>query len=258
VEIIQIYVVKKGLTRTGNNVIRDVLQHIECDAPLKLNILPTVSIGDTFYINIENLPENLIPLKTFKSSKRIPEKFQVDFLIVLNFNGFTSEPIRFKQPNPNGKNKDKRVRFIIPNIQWAYKVRTISEMVQWYEQTENEGFSGFNNLEDFANWYKTNVEDGTCGYCGLTERECQEIVHKGLLTSLRFPIYKNTSQGVNRGYWLEIDRRNPIGLYSRENCIPSCYFCNNDKSDVFTEQQYREFVADRLGFLRRLIDQNQE
>ena len=253
-EITQIYIVKKSLTRQENNVLNEVITHFEYDERVKLKQLPLVSIGDIFYLNIENINNDLIPKRTFKSKKREPEKLQVDILLVFNDNGFTSTPIRFKQPDPNGNQKDKRIKIRIPKFEWKYIVRTKEEMEKWFDDTDKEGISGFDNKNDFYDWYEENVKDGKCHYCDLTERECQEIIHKGLLTSLRFPIYKNSSQGVNRGYWLEIDRRNPTGLYSKENCVPCCYFCNNDKSDVFTEEQYKEFMKDRIGFIKKLLN----
>jgi len=45
----------------------------------------------------------------------------------------------------------------------------------------------------------------------------------------------------------------PKGPYSKDNCVLSCGFCNNDKSDVFSYDQYIEFREDRVGFLRRLL-----
>jgi hypothetical protein len=255
-EIKKIFVVKKGLTRTEVNVMDIVLPYFECDFNDKVQRLPQVSEGDVFYLDTNHLNEELIPTRTFKWKTKEPEKIQIDILLVIENNRIETKPIRFKQPNPKGKRDDKRVRIEIPKIEWEYSRKTKEQIEQWYSDTEKDGLSGFDDLEDFLDWYEENVQDKKCGYCQLSERDCQSIIHKGLLTSLRFPIYKNTSQGVNRGYWLEIDRKNPIGLYSRENCIPSCYFCNNDKSDVFNEVQYREFMTDRIGFVRRILNEN--
>lgn len=79
-------------------------------------------------------------------------------------------------------------------------------------------------------------------------------MHKGLLTSNRFPLEGIISRGVNRGYWLEIDRKNPKALYSSDNCVLSCYFCNNDKSDVFDDAEHKAFKENRLGFLGELLN----
>lgn len=143
-------------------------------------------------------------------------------------------------------------------MSWEYKGKTKEQLESWYKGKVREELNGFESFEDFYNWYEVSVLDGKCFYCGLTERESQRIIHDGLLTSNRFPLEGRFSKGVNRGYWLEIDRRNPKGKYSRENSVPCCYFCNNDKSDVFTDEQYREFVNDRPSFLKNLLRKQNE
>ncbi len=134
---------------------------------------------------------------------------------------------------------------------WSYSPKTDKQLKTWFDSKVREDKSGFKNYEDFRDWYDNKTK--FCFYCGLTEEETQELIHRGLLTSKRFPNEGKTSQGVNRGYWLEVDRRIPTGVYSRENCELSCYFCNNDKSDVFTDIQYKVFVKDRIGFVRNLL-----
>jgi 5-methylcytosine-specific restriction endonuclease McrA len=87
----------------------------------------------------------------------------------------------------------------------------------------------------------------------LTEVECQKIVKTGLLTSKRFPKDGILGRGQSRGFWLEIDRVNPKENYSVQNCVLSCYFCNNDKSDVFDGENYKDFMKNRVGFLRKIL-----
>ena len=54
---------------------------------------------------------------------------------------------------------------------------------------------------------------------------------------------------VDEGY-----RKNPLGPYSVDNCVLSCYFCNNDKSDIFSEKEYIEVLnSSRVKFFRELI-----
>ncbi len=139
-------------------------------------------------------------------------------------------------------------------MSWEYKVKSKKQLESWYNDKVKQNLNGFESFDDFYSWYEVCVLDGTCFYCGLTERESQQIVHDGLLTSKRFPLGGRFSQGVNRGFWLEIDKRNPKGQYSRENSVPCCYFCNNDKSDVFTDEQYKEFIKDRPAFLKQLLE----
>jgi hypothetical protein len=92
-----------------------------------------------------------------------------------------------------------------------------------------------------------------CHYCGVSEYVVQEIVTKGLLTSKRFPQNGKTGRGQNRGMWLEVDKFNPNELYSRENYVLACYFCNNDKSDVFGGQEYLELYHNRQSYLKNLL-----
>ena len=138
-------------------------------------------------------------------------------------------------------------------MNWNYEKKSEEQLRKWFsnKKSRNPEVIGFKSVDDFLEWY--NSEKKVCYYCGLTEENSQEIVHKGLLTSNRFPIGGVFSQGVNRGYWLEIDRKKPKGQYSFENCVLSCYFCNNDKSDVFTDEQYNLFMKDRVGYLRNLL-----
>lgn len=129
---------------------------------------------------------------------------------------------------------------------WSYKRKTDKQLKDWFNKKVKENRSGFNDLEDFRDWYDKGKK--VCYYCGLSEQESQEIVHNGLLVSNRFPLNGEIKRGVNRGYWLEFDRKDPRGIYSKENCVLSCYFCNNDKSDVFNDGQYEEFIKNRPVF----------
>ena len=93
--------------------------------------------------------------------------------------------------------------------------------------------------DEFIDWYKTKVHDG-CHYCGISEKDCRELVLK--IPSSRFPKSSDLQRGKSRGYYLEVDRKEPKGVYSTDNCVLSCYFCNNDKSDVFNHDQYMELL----------------
>lgn len=142
-------------------------------------------------------------------------------------------------------------------MNWNYKEKPIKKLRDWYNDKVRKDKNGFLDIHDFLEWYKNNIKDSCCYYCGLTERECQRIVHLGILQSERFPKYGIFSRGVGRGYWLEIDRKDPDNKkYSKENCVPSCYFCNNDKSDVFTNIEYKLFYQNRREYLVSLISKD--
>jgi len=134
--------------------------------------------------------------------------------------------------------------------------KSVKQLKSWYSNKQSD--SRKNRLkidftfEEFENWYRNQPK--VCHYCGLTETEQFEVIQSGKLTSNRF----FTEQNGKRGRFLEIDRKNPKGSYSEGNCVLCCYFCNNDKSDIFSESQYKSFneingVNPRIQFLRNLL-----
>lgn len=135
---------------------------------------------------------------------------------------------------------------------FQYRPKHLNQLHSWYSQKTSKGQMGFLSFEQFEKWYSE--RDKECFYCGIKEEDCQFIAMTGLLKSKRFPKNGIPGQGTSRCVWLEIDRKNPNEKYSIENCELCCYFCNNDKSDVFDDNQYKEFMQNRAGFLRRLIN----
>lgn len=101
--------------------------------------------------------------------------------------------------------------------------------------------------KEFLRWYSENIDLG-CYYCGLEIETQTRLIDSGKLNSNRFFTYKYKSKsGVEkygtRGKSLEVDRKKHKGEYSVENCVLCCYFCNNDKSDVFSSEQYLAFIG---------------
>jgi hypothetical protein len=137
-----------------------------------------------------------------------------------------------------------------------FKEKTFKQLKLWYSnkksESKNKLFEVQFSFEEFEIWYRNQPK--VCHYCGLTEIEQFDLIHSGILTSNRFFTKKNGK----RGMYLEIDRKSPKGNYSIENSVFCCYFCNNDKSDIFSESQYKSFndtegKNHRVSFLRSLL-----
>jgi hypothetical protein len=137
---------------------------------------------------------------------------------------------------------------------FVYQPKTNKQLKNTYSRRVRDGVNGFDSFDDFYNWYQD--QDLVCHYCGLTEIESQEISMTGILTSNRFPQNGIVGQGTSRAVWLEVDRLTPNGIYSRDNCVMCCYFCNNDKSDVFGGNEYINFFQNRVQYLRQLLNDN--
>lgn len=115
----------------------------------------------------------------------------------------------------------------------------------YHNKRKLEGFEFLpNGFNSFYKWYIRQYEkqQGCCHYCQTKEHVIATLLEK------KYPARKR----LNRGNHLEIDRLNPkITAYSPENCVLSCYFCNNDKSDIFDEKEYLDYLKDRKSFLNR-------
>ncbi|MEZ5197500.1 MAG: hypothetical protein R2764_14225 [Bacteroidales bacterium] len=66
-----------------------------------------------------------------------------------------------------------------------------------------------------------------CHYCKITKSEIEKLGENLKLNKKSF-----------RGWTLEIDRLNSNFEYSPKNCVMACYWCNNAKTDEFTESEF--------------------
>ena len=72
------------------------------------------------------------------------------------------------------------------------------------------------------------INEKECSYCKLTIDKVEQLAEK-----------KQLFKKNERGWTLEIDRKNSNKEYEKDNCVMSCYWCNNAKTDEFT---YDEFI----------------
>jgi len=106
------------------------------------------------------------------------------------------------------------------------------------------GPGGFLNSEDFAQWWLNQFveQNGCCAYCRTSIFQIRRLINRGAIRTRK--VGGDGSRGPN----LELDRQNPDGGYSRQNCVLICYYCNNDKSYIYPADQYEQF----FGASRRL------
>jgi hypothetical protein len=119
------------------------------------------------------------------------------------------------------------------------KSTEIIRLSNLYYSLKHRGERKFSKNE-FIKWYKEKLSLGFY-YCGLEIEKQILLIKSRKLNSNRFFTYsytnkKGTTKFGTRGFSFEVDRRNPKGKYSVGNCVLCCYFCNNDKSDVFSSE----------------------
>lgn len=114
-------------------------------------------------------------------------------------------------------------------------------LTKWYEELKEErlNIASVRNLwarkkikkmafPDFYKWYLTHEKK--CHYCEITEAEIKVLIESERLKTKRLS---------TRGRKLELDRKQPELEYDNfENLVFACYWCNNAKTDTFTEIEF--------------------
>lgn len=127
-----------------------------------------------------------------------------------------------------------------------FELKEMGRIRQLFHNKKNTHFEfidskGEKSFREFYNWYLKRRKDqnGSCYYCWADEKEMANFLKKRR-KHIRRP---------NRGQHLEVERKNArTGDYSAQNCVLACYFCNNDKSDIFNEDEYRSYLKNRKLF----------
>ena len=96
---------------------------------------------------------------------------------------------------------------------------------------------------DFYDWYVGQAQK--CYYCGITEEEIKNLVDSNKIMTKRL---------LTRGKRLELERKEPNKPYDDlENLVLCCYWCNNAKTDEFTEDEFRKIGVEIGKALKRRL-----
>ncbi|GEM_PF-557404 len=94
---------------------------------------------------------------------------------------------------------------------------------------------------EFVDWYLSNSD--TCYYCGSLQADLTHLITSGEIQAKS-----------GRGKTLELERKMPNEPYSNfQNLALACYWCNNAKTDSFSEAEFSEEggIADQIGIVLR-------
>jgi hypothetical protein len=90
----------------------------------------------------------------------------------------------------------------------------------------------------FFQWWENTQK--SCHYCSLPENELDNLHNQPGHINKRYP---------KRGKSLEIDRKQSDLPYTNiDNLVLACYWCNNAKTDTFTEEEFL-----RIGIIMKNI-----
>lgn len=110
---------------------------------------------------------------------------------------------------------------------------------------------GFENttFEQFEKWFNLQVFNKGCVYCQLTNEQSL-LLYNVQRSGLRM----DGTRGGKRSRRLEIDRRDPNLPYDTlNNLVWCCYWCNNAKSNFFTEDEFKPIGASIGEALRKIL-----
>ncbi len=89
---------------------------------------------------------------------------------------------------------------------------------------------------EFFAWFR--MQPRICAYCGIEEQKLQRLFDHTV---------GNLSTKRRRGRSLELERRDSkSNEYSARNCVLACYFCNNHKSDIISEEEHKLYFAPQI------------
>ena len=89
---------------------------------------------------------------------------------------------------------------------------------------------GFEDRQSFINWYmhELYINENKCHYCETSILKIRELLNAGLINGMA--VRRLGKSGPS----LVTDKKDASGIYDYQNCVLSCYYCNNDKSNTFT------------------------
>lgn len=104
-----------------------------------------------------------------------------------------------------------------------------------------EGFEKA-TLDEFKKWHeKSNYSTG-CYYCSTSAEQTLKFYE-----AARDKKIYDWTRGGKRGKRLEVDRKDPTKKYDDlKNLVWACYWCNNAKSNFFTETDFMP-IANAIG-----------
>ncbi|AYL94252.1 hypothetical protein [Mucilaginibacter celer] len=97
----------------------------------------------------------------------------------------------------------------------------------------------------FEDWFNLEIFEQGCHYCGLKNEECYRL----------FLLRPYATRNGKRGRRLELDRMSPLLEYDElHNIRWCCYWCNNAKSNFFSEAEFRPVAAEMGKALRKVLE----
>jgi hypothetical protein len=107
----------------------------------------------------------------------------------------------------------------------------------------------FGSADKLAAWFIEELKSQKfrCFYCETSIFDINKLIDAGLLKT------RAVRGKGRRGPVLEIDKNDDT--YIPENCVLSCYYCNNDKSYTSSKEDYKDYFGkNRHQYFKTLLE----
>lgn len=163
---------------------------------------------------------------------------------------FTDEDLKFlarysvkKEPSPNTVLKSIGADIQTEQAYYAAHpaVKAAKDNLKYiydrFKKKQDDYKDAFNgSFEAFLAWWcEKTPEDGIrrCCYCEVDEKALKDAFDLKIISSK-----KRSFSGE-----LQIERKDPNGDYSADNCEFACVICNNAKSDMISAEDFKKFFV---------------
>jgi len=107
------------------------------------------------------------------------------------------------------------------------------------------------NFRDFYDWYQSKKQK--CGYCAISQEELYSLFREDQKLPLNDAIKRSSGT-------LEIERKDSTeNSYDKKNIILACPLCNNAKSNLIDENDWRNiFVKPMREYYKKILGKDLE
>jgi hypothetical protein len=120
----------------------------------------------------------------------------------------------------------------IDNLIEFWSKNNASLKAELFEKYRLNFITDFFPFSEFEKIFEPAPENRICHYCRISDKDIETLEAKGQIQTKR-----------QRGYTMEIDRIKPRYEYSKANVVLACYWCNNAKSDEFSEPEFINHIG---------------
>ena len=157
---------------------------------------------------------------------------------------FTEEELNYLEKYSVARNEQTKESEIVAKPEQFVKSHNLSDIKSdlqnirsRFNQIRKRADCAFSDsFTEFLEWWcgQTREQKLKCEYCGVTVEEIDAAKNSGR-------VKKSQKRSFNT--YFHVDRKNPNGGYNSKNCVLACVLCNNAKSDMISDTDFKKYFG---------------